>query len=86
MQARNNFVGLPLEEMDTPALVIDLEAMEGDLKRMAACSAGLGADIRPHARTHRCAVVAKKQIELGAVGITCAKLAEAEAMARGCIN
>jgi len=69
--------------LDTPALVIDLDALERNLRRMAAFFAPLPCALRPHAKTHKCVEIARRQIELGAVGITCAKLGEAETMADG---
>jgi 3-hydroxy-D-aspartate aldolase len=76
-------IGMPLDEVDTPALVIDLDAFERNLKRLAERTAGTGVRLRPHAKTHKCAVVALKQIELGAVGVCCQKVSEAEAMVYG---
>ena len=76
-------IGMPLDEVDTPALVIDLDAFELNLKRLPERIAGSGVRLRPHAKTHKCAVVALKQIELGAVGVCCQKVSEAEAMVYG---
>jgi D-serine deaminase-like pyridoxal phosphate-dependent protein len=67
--------------VDTPALVIDLDAMEHNLRTMAAFFKDKPSNLRPHAKTHKSATIAQKQIALGAVGITCAKLGEAEVMA-----
>ena len=69
--------------LDTPALAIDLDALERNLRRMADFFAPLPCALRPHAKTHKCVEIARRQIELGAVGITCAKLGEAETMADG---
>jgi 3-hydroxy-D-aspartate aldolase len=76
-------IGMPLDEVDTPALVIDLDAFERNLARLAERVQGSGVRLRPHAKTHKCAVVALKQIELGAVGVCCQKVSEAEAMVYG---
>jgi 3-hydroxy-D-aspartate aldolase len=75
-------IGMSLDEVDTPALVIDLDAFERNLKRLPERVGGK-ARLRPHAKTHKCAVVALKQIELGAVGVCCQKVSEAEAMVYG---
>jgi D-serine deaminase-like pyridoxal phosphate-dependent protein len=65
----------------TPAAVLDLDAFERNVARMAARAQAAGLALRPHAKSHKCSAVARRQIEAGAVGICCAKLAEAEAMA-----
>ncbi len=75
-----------IRELDTPALVIDLDTMERNLRRMAEWFAGRPCALRPHAKTHKCTEVARRQVKLGAIGITCAKLGEAEAMAAGGIE
>lgn len=76
-------VGDPLEAVDTPALLIDLEAFEANLARMAGLAAAAGLRLRPHAKTHKSTVVALQQIALGAVGQCCQKVAEAEVLAHG---
>jgi D-serine deaminase-like pyridoxal phosphate-dependent protein len=65
----------------TPAAVLDLDAFERNLTKMAGRAKAAGLALRPHAKSHKCSAVALRQIEAGAVGICCAKLAEAEAMA-----
>jgi 3-hydroxy-D-aspartate aldolase len=76
-------IGMTLEEVDTPALVIDLDAFERNLKRLVDRTADSGVRLRPHAKTHKCAVIALKQMELGAVGVCCQKVSEAEALVYG---
>ncbi len=76
-------IGMSLDEVDTPALVVDLDAFERNLKRLADRVAGTGVRMRPHAKTHKCAVIALKQMELGAVGVCCQKVSEAEALVYG---
>jgi D-serine deaminase-like pyridoxal phosphate-dependent protein len=76
-------VGIPLADVDTPALVVELEAYERNLDRMAASLAGTPARLRGHAKTHKCPVVALHQIARGAVGACCQKVSEAEAMVYG---
>jgi 3-hydroxy-D-aspartate aldolase len=75
--------GMPIEEVDTPALLVDLDALEFNLTRMAGAAAAAGVRFRPHAKTHKCAEIALRQIALGASGICCQKVSEAEAMVGG---
>ncbi len=79
-------IGDPLEAVDTPALLIDLEAFEANLARMAWLARDLGVRLRPHAKTHKSPVVALRQAALGAVGQCCQKVAEAEILAAGGIG
>lgn len=72
---------VPLGELHTPALVIDLDAFEGNLARMQAFVAGHGLGLRAHAKTHKCPVIAREQVARGALGICVAKVSEAEIMA-----
>jgi 3-hydroxy-D-aspartate aldolase len=75
-------VGQRLEEVDTPALVLELESFERNLLTLKK-AAGDRVRVRPHAKTHKCPEVAKRQIALGAVGMCCQKVSEAEAMVEG---
>src|SRR4051795_5279371 len=76
-------IGMSLDEVDTPALIVDLEAFEHNLQRLADRVAGRGVRLRPHAKTHKCPVIALKQVALGAVGVCVQKVSEAEAMVYG---
>ena len=76
-------VGMALEEVDTPALLIDLDAFERNLRRLADAVEGTPVRLRPHAKTHKCPTIALKQMALGAVGVCCQKVGEAEAMVNG---
>lgn len=67
--------------LNTPVLVIDIDALDRNIAEMAAFAREHGLALRPHAKTHKSADIAKKQIAAGAVGVCCAKLGEAEAMA-----
>jgi D-serine deaminase-like pyridoxal phosphate-dependent protein len=69
------------ERIPTPAAVLDLDAFERNILKMRDRAKAAGLALRPHAKSHKCAAIAHRQIEAGAVGICCAKLAEAEAMA-----
>ncbi|HSC23310.1 MAG TPA: DSD1 family PLP-dependent enzyme [Casimicrobiaceae bacterium] len=71
-------VGDRIEAIETPALVVDLDAFERNLDRMAAATKGVR--LRPHAKSHKCSTVAKAQIARGAVGICCQKTDEAAAL------
>ena len=75
--------GTPVEEVDTPALLIDLDAFERNLARMAEETKAAGINLRPHAKAHKCAPVGIQQMALGAVGLCCQSVTEAEAMAHG---
>jgi D-serine deaminase-like pyridoxal phosphate-dependent protein len=68
-------------EIDTPALVVDLERMERNIAAMARFFASRPAKLRPHFKTPKCAEVVRRQLAAGAIGVTCAKLGEAEALA-----
>jgi len=67
-----------VEEIDTPALLVDLEAMESNLERMASFFAGKSCKLRPHFKNHKSLALARRQLEAGAIGMTCATLREAE--------
>ena len=75
--------GMREDEIDTPALVIDLDAFEYNLNRMAALLAPTNVKLRAHAKTHKSPVIAKMQIARGAVGQCVQKVAEAEILAWG---
>ena len=75
--------GMREDEIDTPALVIDLDAFEANLDRMAELLAPTGAKLRAHAKTHKSPVIAHLQIARGAVGQCVQKVGEAEILAWG---
>jgi D-serine deaminase-like pyridoxal phosphate-dependent protein len=77
---------MALAEVDTPALLIDLDAFERNLKRMADFAAKAGVRLRAHAKTHKSPVIAARQVALGAVGVCCQKVSEAEVMVEGGIG
>ncbi len=68
-------------ELSTPALTIDLDILERNLDRMARSCREQGVGLRPHTKTHKTPEVARLQLERGAVGLTVAKVGEAEVMA-----
>jgi D-serine deaminase-like pyridoxal phosphate-dependent protein len=69
--------GDPLDAIETPALILDLDAFEANLDAMAAAVAAAGLRLRPHAKSHKCPAIAQAQIARGAVGICCQKTDEA---------
>jgi len=83
-----DLIGVPgvAAKLQTPALVIDLDACERNLAAMAAHAARAGVALRPHAKTHKSAEIARRQIAAGARGVCCAKLGEAEALAAAGID
>jgi D-serine deaminase-like pyridoxal phosphate-dependent protein len=72
--------------LNTPALVLDRDALERNISAMAAFARRGGLALRPHAKTHKCVEIARLQLEAGAVGLCCAKLGEAEVLGEGGIN
>ena len=78
-----NLIGKPVNDIDTPALVIDMDAMKRNLARMAEFAKKHNIRWRPHAKLHKCSSLAKMQIKAGAVGVCVQKTAEAEAMFAG---
>ena len=75
--------GAPEAEIDTPALILDLDAFEANLDRMAALLAPTGTKLRAHAKTHKSPVIARLQMARGAIGQCVQKVAEAEVLAWG---
>lgn len=73
----------PRAAIPTPALVLDLDVLERNIATMAAFAAAHGAQLRPHAKSHKCAAIARRQIAAGAVGVSCATLDEVAAMIDG---
>ena len=67
-------------ELDTPALIVDLDIMERNLRRVADYCASHGLRLRPHTKTHKSIFIARQQLALGAAGLTVAKPGEAEVM------
>jgi D-serine deaminase-like pyridoxal phosphate-dependent protein len=70
-----------IEELDTPALTVDLDVMERNLRSLSDYSRKHGLKLRPHTKTHKIPAIAKMQIASGCSGITVAKVGEAEVMA-----
>lgn len=75
-------IGSRIEDLDTPALLLDAAALEANLRRMADFFRGRPCQLRPHFKNHKCTRLARRQLDAGsAIGITCAKLGEAEVLA-----
>jgi D-serine deaminase-like pyridoxal phosphate-dependent protein len=85
-QRARNWIGQTVDHIETPALVIDLDAMERNLSQMAVFAQTHHLLLRPHAKTHKSAELAKQQIALGAVGVCVQKIDEALALANGGVH
>src|SRR5512134_2230569 len=74
-------IGRLVQDLDTPALLLDWPAAQRNLRKMADFFRGRPAQLRPHFKNHKCPELARRQLDAGsAVGITCAKLSEADAL------
>ncbi len=73
-------------DLSTPCLLLDIERFEANLDKMSRFTQSHGVALRPHAKTHKCVNIARRQIEKGAIGISVATIAEAEVMSRGGIR
>jgi 3-hydroxy-D-aspartate aldolase len=82
-QAAPAKVGQKLDEVDTPALILDLSSFEKNQQTLFDSVKKRSIRVRPHAKTHKCPEVGKRQIAMGAVGMCCQKVSEAEAMVDG---
>src|ERR1700693_87080 len=79
--ALHSLIGQHKSALDTPALLVDLDVMEVNIARIVATSRMHGVAWRPHSKAHKTPEIAQMQIAAGAIGVTCAKLGEAEVMA-----
>ncbi len=79
-------IGMPLDAVDTPALLVDLDAFDRNVARLAQAVTGTTVRARPHAKSHKCPVIALRQMAAGAVGVCCQKVGEAEAMVHGGVS
>jgi D-serine deaminase-like pyridoxal phosphate-dependent protein len=82
----NESRGGGLQAVDTPALLVDLDVMDANIGRIAAACRTRGVQWRPHIKGNKTPEIALRQIAAGAIGVTCAKLGEAEIMAAAGIN
>lgn len=76
-------MGRRLAEIDTPALLLDLDRFERNARRVHDYLAARGVAWRPHSKAHKSPEIARRQLEMGAIGVTCAKVGEAEVMVDG---
>ncbi|MEO8629232.1 MAG: DSD1 family PLP-dependent enzyme [Betaproteobacteria bacterium] len=76
-------IGMTLDEVDTPALLLNLDTFERNLAHLPQSLHGFSVRIRPHAKSHKCPEIAMRQIAHGAVGVCCQKVSEAEALVAG---
>ena len=72
---------IPKNDIDTPALLLDLDVLEANIAHVAQSCRANGVNWRPHFKGHKTIEIAKRQLAAGAIGITCAKLGEAEILA-----
>lgn len=77
---------MTLSELDTPALLVDVDVLEANMQQVASTCRRYGVNWRPHIKAHKSVDIARRQMAHGAVGITCAKLGEAEVMAEAGIG
>jgi D-serine deaminase-like pyridoxal phosphate-dependent protein len=83
MLTNGDFTGrLSVDDLPTPALLVDLDALDANISKMVAHCKSTGRALRPHGKTHKCPDIAKRLIANGAVGACAAKLSEAEEFAR----
>ncbi len=73
--------GVTKHDLPTPCLLVDLDLMEGNIEKMASHARAHSIGVRPHAKTHKCPQIARRQIDAGALGICTATISEAEVMA-----
>ena len=81
-----NFEACKLSDLTTPCLLLDLDAFEANLQKLAAFCTAKGKALRPHAKSHKCPEIARRQLDAGAVGLCAATIREAEAMAHAGIT
>ena len=79
-------VGMSLQDVDTPSLILELPAFERNLKLTSDSVKGKNVKLRPHAKSHKCPEIAHRQMSSGAVGVCCQKVSEAEALVEGGVN
>ncbi len=78
--AKTDLILSPEQEADTPCLVVDEAILKRNIERMAEFARSVGVGLRPHIKTHKTPAITRMQLDAGAIGITCAKVGEAEVM------
>lgn len=87
MQQRPDIaMGDAAADLETPVLVVELDVFDANLKRMADFAKAQGMRLRPHGKTHKCSAIGRLQMQLGAIGLCCQKVSEAEAFVAGGIT
>ena len=76
--ARRDFRDITKDVLPTPSMIVDLDLFQRNVKQMAAQAGSAGIHVRPHVKVHKSVDVARRQIAQGAIGLTCATIAEAE--------
>src|SRR6266508_3448000 len=76
-------LGMRVEDLDTPSLIVDLDRMERNIHEWQKAVSSYGVQLRPHVKTHKVPDIARMQLLAGAGGITVAKVSEAEVFAAG---
>lgn len=76
--SKRDFRGISKEDLPTPCMVLEIDKFERNLQKMATHSKATGINVRPHVKIHKCVEVSKRQMALGAIGVCCATMAEAE--------
>ena len=79
-------IGSTLDQLDTPCLLLDLDIFERNVRHMSEYCRSHGVGWRPHAKCHKSRTMARQLTAAGAMGLTCAKLGEAEVMARAAVR
>lgn len=79
-------IGDPIAQVDTPALLLDLDAFEANLQAVHGAVAGAGLALRAHGKAHKCVEIARRQVAAGAIGVCCQKVGEAEIFVDGGIR
>src|SRR5438874_2964518 len=78
--ARRDFRDITKDVLPTPSMVVDLDLFDKNIKTMADHCKSTGIALRPHVKVHKSVDVARRQVAQGAIGLTCATIAEAELM------
>jgi len=81
MSDAHPMIGQPKTVLDTPALLVDLDVLDANIRRIADTCRAHGVGWRPHMKGHKTPEIARRQLAAGAIGVTCAKVSEAEVMA-----
>src|SRR6516225_12112226 len=84
--ARRDFRGMTKDVLPTPSMIVDLDLFQRNVKQMADQAKSTSINVRPHVKVHKSLDVARRQIKLGALGLTCATVAEAELFSGGGIK